>query len=198
MKAVMPDIPPEILKWRQRTGADQFDEMWEGVLHMAPAPTRRHQDLQGSLFMYLQNYWARPLGAKVYCQINVASIGGWPEDYRIPDLVLLTPERFCIDKDSYFEGPPSVAVEIRSPNDESYEKLSFYEALGIPEVWIIDRDTKQPELYILRSGRYEKQAPVNGWFRSDETGVELRIGQPGKLAIRIAGDDATCVELPEE
>lgn len=37
MKAVMTDIPPEVLKWRKRTGLDQLDEMWEGKLgiHMA-------------------------------------------------------------------------------------------------------------------------------------------------------------------
>jgi hypothetical protein len=38
MKAVMANVPEHILEWRRRTGADQWDEMWEGVLHMAPSP----------------------------------------------------------------------------------------------------------------------------------------------------------------
>jgi Uma2 family endonuclease len=60
----------------------------------------------------------------------VAPPGGWPDNHRIPDLVLLTPARFAIDRNEYFEGAPDVVVEIRSPGDESYEKRDFYAALG--------------------------------------------------------------------
>src|ERR1700722_6476805 len=49
MKAVMPNVSLDILETRKRNGAAQYDEMWEGVLHMAPVPTRNHQDLEGSL-----------------------------------------------------------------------------------------------------------------------------------------------------
>lgn len=199
MRAVMPEVPPEILAWRKRTGADMWDEMWEGVLHMAPVPNRHHQDLEGSMETYLRLRWARPRGNRVYHAINVASPGGWPNNYRISDLVLLTPERFGIDRNEYFEGAPAVVVEIRSPGDESYEKLDFYARLGAPEVWIIDRDSKAPEVYVLRGGRYvQKAAGTEGWVLSDVTGIELRVGRPGKLAMRLAGDDSTREDLPED
>ncbi len=32
MKAVIPTALPDILSFRKRTGADRWDEMWEGVL----------------------------------------------------------------------------------------------------------------------------------------------------------------------
>jgi Uma2 family endonuclease len=148
---------------------------------------------------YLRMHWARPRGSKVYHQINVASPGGWPQNYRIPDLVLLTSERFHIDRNEYFEGAPDEVVEIRSPGDETYEKLEFYAALGVLEVWIIDRDRKQPEIYTLRAGQYALQTPDNeGWLGSAVTGIELRAGQPGKLAMRLAGDDTTRADLPED
>jgi Uma2 family endonuclease len=135
----------------------------------------------------------------VYHQINVSPPGEWPQNYRIPDLVLLTPERFGIDRNGYFEGAPDVVVEIRSPGDESYEKLAFYAALGVPEVWIIARDSKQPELYILQGNDYVLQvADAAGWLLSPGTGIELRAGAPGKLALRLAGDDSTREELPDE
>jgi Uma2 family endonuclease len=200
MKAVMPVALPDVLAMRKRTGADQWDEVWEGVLHMPPAPNRFHQDLEGSLETYLRFRWARPRGAKVYHQINLAAPGGWPEkNYRIPDLLLLTPERFSIDHNEYFEGAPDVVVEIHSPGDEAYEKLPFYAALGVPEAWIIDRDTKEPEIYLLKRGQYKKQsAAKSGWVRSPGTGIELRVGLPGKLAVRLAGDDTTREDLPED
>lgn len=199
MKAVMPDVPEHILQWRKRTGVAQWDEMWEGVLHMPPSPNRTHQDLEGALETWLRANWARPRGNKVYHQINLASVGGWPDDYRIPDLVLLTPERFNIDRNDYFEGAPDVVVEIRSPGDESAEKMPFYAGLGVPEMWIIDRDTKQPELYVLEGGEYERQVPnAEGWTRSGATGVELseHVGQ--KLALRIADDPGTLGVVPED
>lgn len=199
MRAVMSDVPPAILAWRQRIGADKWDEMWEGVLHMAPAPNRTHQDFAWALETYLRLHWARPRGNRVYHDVNLAAPGGWPNNYRIPDLLLLTPERFAIDHDEYFEGAPDAVVEIRSPGDESYEKLEFYAQLGVPEVWIISRDSKAPTVYVLRAGEYVPQtADAAGWLRSAATGLELQAGRSGTLAIRLAGDDSTREDVPEE
>ncbi len=199
MKAVMPSLLPDVAAWRKRTGADKWDEMWDGVLHMPPMPNRFHQDLEWALEAFLRFYWARPHLAKVYHQINVASPGGWPNDYRVPDLVLLTAERFDIDHNEYFEGAPDAVVEIHSPGDEAYEKLPFYARLGVPEVWIIDRDTCQPEIYLLKRGRYRKQTPTKaGWIRSPLTGMEMRAGPSNKLLIRVIGDATTQQELPED
>ena len=199
MKAVMPEVPPHILEWRRRTGAERWDEMWEGVLHMPPMPNREHQDLEGALETWLRMYWARPRGNKVYHQINLASVGGWPNDYRIPDLVLLTPERFDIDRNEYFEGPPEVVVEIRSPGDETVEKMPFYARLGVPEVWIIDRDSKIPEVHVLRGTDYEKRVPADdGWVQSAATGIQLRGEAAEKLAIQITRDPNTRRLLPED
>jgi Uma2 family endonuclease len=199
MKAVMSSVPPDLLAWRKRVGVDRWDEMWDGVLHMPPMPNRDHQDLEGALETYLRSHWARPRGAKVFHQINVASVGGWPRDYRIPDMVLLLPQRFAIDRNEYFEGAPDVVVEIRSPGDETKEKLPFYAKLGVPEVWVLDRDTRQPEVLLLRRGRYRKQtARAHGWLRSPRTGLELAAAPGHKLAVRLAGDDTTRQDLPED
>jgi Uma2 family endonuclease len=198
MKAVMATVLPDVLAWRKRIGADRYDEMWDGVLHMPPMPNRMHQDFVWGLETYLRLVWAAPREARVYHEINVASIGGWPNDYRVPDLVLLLPERFAIDRNEYFEGAPTAVVEIHSPGDETYEKLPFYAGLGVPEAWVIHRDTKEPEVYVLRGKRYRKQRVSRGWQRGPTTGTELAQARPGKLAIRLAGDDSTRRELPED
>lgn len=196
MKAVMPSLLPDIQAIRKQTGADRWDEMWEGVLHMPPMPNRDHQDLEGSLESYLRFYWAPTCQGKVYHQINLAAIGGWPNNYRIPDLVLLLPQRFAIDRNEYFEGAPDVVVEIHSPGDESYEKMPFYRELGVPEVWVIHRDTREPGIHVLKRNRYKKQpAAAQGWIRSPNMGIELA-GVKGKLAVRLAGDESTRQDLP--
>jgi Uma2 family endonuclease len=198
MRAVIPEVVPEFVAWRKQTGTDKFDEMWEGVWHMAPAPSRSHQDILADMYEWLRSHWARPRGNRVSLQVNLAPPGGWPKDFRIPDLVLLTPDRFHIDHDVCLEGAPTVVVEIRSPGDETIEKLPFYARLGVPEVWVVDGDTRLPELYILQAGRHEKQSPAaDGWLRSAATGVQLR-GETGqRLALQLAEDEATRRLLPE-
>jgi Uma2 family endonuclease len=198
MKAVLADVPEHFLAWRKTTGADRYDEMWDGVLHMGPTPNRRHQDLEGAMEHWLRNHWTPRSGGKVYHQINVASIGGWTNNYRVPDLVLLTPDRFGIDHNEYFEGAPSVVVEIRSPNDETYEKLPFYALLGVPEVWVFDRDSRQPELHQLVGDEYRPLVPdADGWL-SSALGVEFRAEAVGKLCMRLAGRHESQTILAEE
>ncbi|HXE71785.1 MAG TPA: Uma2 family endonuclease [Candidatus Nitrosotenuis sp.] len=194
MKAVMSPVPPDLLAWRKKRGLDRWDEMWEGVLHMVAAPTSEHQDLEGAMETWLRIHWARPFGGRVYHQVNVAAPGGWPDSYRIPDLVLLTPERFHIDKSLYFEGAPEVVVEIRSPEDETYDKLPFYASLEVPEVWVVDRDTREPELYTLEGGYRRLNPDAEGWLVS-RTGVGLR-GEGGRLVMRLGEDEATREALP--
>lgn len=46
MRTLLPELPPAeieaVLERRRRTGADRFDEVWEGVLRIVPAPGDRH------------------------------------------------------------------------------------------------------------------------------------------------------------
>jgi Uma2 family endonuclease len=61
-----------------------------------------------------------------------------------------------------------------APDDETYAKLGFYAELGVPEVWIIDRDSKEPEIHVLQAGRFTKTAAdADGWVQSALTGIEL-------------------------
>jgi Uma2 family endonuclease len=204
MKAVMPVLPEFVSRWRKTTGADRYDEMWDGVLHMGPTPNRIHQELEWALETWLRIHWVPISGGKVYHQINVASVGGWPKNYRIPDLVLLRPQDFSIDRNEYFEGAPGAVVEIRSPQDETYEKLAFYADIGVREVWIIDRDTKQPELHRLVANKFCLQPPdADCWLTSD-LGVQFRRADSGhgadseKLCIRVSASESSRRTLPED
>ncbi len=200
MRAVMPEILPQFVDWRKRTGNDKWDEMWEGVLHMPPAPNLFHQELQWELETWLRSFWARPAGNRVFHDANLASPGGWPDDYRVPDLVLLLPESECFDvkRRAYLEGAATAVIEIRSPGDETMEKLPFYARTGVAEVWIIDGDTREPEMFVLRSGRYERQSPsADGWLRSSATGVQLRGESGSRVALQFGDDSATQRMLPE-
>jgi len=165
---------------------------------MPPAPNRAHQDLALALGSWLRTHWAIPLGNRAHAQINLASPGNWPNDYRIPDLLLLTPDRFGIDRNEYFEGAPTVVIEIASPDDDTVEKMPFYAKLGVPELWIIDRDTRAPEVYTLRDERYERQAfGDDGWLKSPITEIRLRGESGDRLVVQLGDDDGTRQLLPD-
>jgi Uma2 family endonuclease len=65
------------------------------------------------------------------------------------------------------------------------------------EVWIIDRDTTIPQVHRLTAGHYVVQSGgKDGWILSAAAGIELKTGAPGKLAMRLAGDETTRQDLP--
>ena len=47
------EVPEALVEERRRTGADRWDELWEGELHMLPPPSGLHQRLGGELFVVL-------------------------------------------------------------------------------------------------------------------------------------------------
>ena len=65
-RAVMWQIPPEIDAWRKRTRADRYDEIWNGVIHMAPWPTGEHQGLGGQILGWVLRHWQERHLGKVY------------------------------------------------------------------------------------------------------------------------------------
>lgn len=182
--------------------AMEHDEVWNGELHMAAVANRRHQNLNFHLQMYLFNHWALGVAGRVSQEVNLTTLEDekhWKSNYRIPDLVLLDPSSFHIDKNEYMAGAPLVCVEIYSPGDESYDKFDFYAGLGVPEYWIIHRDTKVPEVYHLGDdGTYEMAVPdTEGWIVSTAIQIAMKPNGVGKLAIRMMNDPATLAELPD-
>jgi Uma2 family endonuclease len=186
MRGVMLEVPQWYLDQRRKTGADRWDEMWDGVLHLVLSPNSDQQELEGQLEYELRLRWQPRSGGLVLHQINVARPGRWPEDYRVPDLVLLRPERFAIDRNEYYEGGPDVVVEIKSPGDETYEKLPFYAEIGVRELWVVDRDSKVVEVHVLEGAAPRLMpADAEGWSASAATGLELR-GTEGRVEMRWA------------
>ena len=121
----------------------------------------------------------------------------WTLNYRVPDLVLVDAARRHIDKNTYLAGAPLVVVEIASPGDETYDKFPFYAGLGVPEVWVIHRDSRTPEIHVLGSER--KYTPASGrrirLAASPATGIEFRQTRPGKVWARINGDESTAAQI---
>ena len=88
--------------------------------------------------------------------------------------------------------------EIRSPEDETYDKFPFYAAIGTREVVVIDRDTKRPEIYRLTGSQFVALQPdADGWLRAETMTVRFRAveGQPTRLLIEDAIDPTVRAEI---
>lgn len=152
MPTVVLDPPPAafeaLLEHRRRLGLDRRDEIWKGVLHMAPAPLRRHADLQAQLMEHLGPP-ARAAGLRTLGEFNL----GEEDDYRIPDAALLEP-----GPDALYVPSAALVVEILSPDDETIQKLPFYAAHQIAEVLIVDPEQRSLRWLALAEGEYRPAA----------------------------------------
>jgi hypothetical protein len=70
-----------LLERRRRLGQDLFDELWEGVLHMNPAPSGRHARFEAQLLAMLDG----PAGAARLTVVGRFNVGDNQHDYRVPD-----------------------------------------------------------------------------------------------------------------
>jgi Uma2 family endonuclease len=164
-RAVWLDVPPDVLENRHKSGLDRLDEVWQGVLHMVPPPAFEHATIEGELAHALKHLLEELGLAKVRQNVGVRPAGSGTMNFRVPDISVLSPKRKELVYEGWINGGPELVVEIRSPNDETYEKMPFYAALEIDELLVIDRDSRRLELYRLAGKQYVAvSSNADGWL----------------------------------
>jgi Uma2 family endonuclease len=136
----------ELLDRRRRLGLDNADEVWEGVLHVNPAPHGRHGLILQQLAVLLDGPSHAAGLLPSLADINVGAEG----DYRVPDGGILHPGPARL-----YYPTAALVVEILSPKDESWAKLPFYAAHDVDEVLIVDPKKRKVHWLGLRGDRYE-------------------------------------------
>jgi Uma2 family endonuclease len=177
MRAVLVDAEWE-LERRRHLGLDKKDELWDGVWHFVNPPKLWHERLNRDMFLLLAPL-AQALGLEPYAGAGV--IADIKKNFRVPDQVYARADQ-GID-----EGVTAarLVVEVRSPGDESLEKLPFYAERGVTEVLIVDQD-RRFDLYRLAEDEYrpvdDGRSDVLGVTFSTVEGPKLRIGWDGGSA----------------
>lgn len=120
----------ELVARRRQLGTDRWDEVWDGVLHMIPPPSHKHQLLSSRLHRLLGPL-ADGAGLELTGEVG---IGSDEHDFRAPDLALHRPA----DVEPQWHRTAALVVEIVSPNDKTWDKLGFYAAHKVDEVLIVD------------------------------------------------------------
>lgn len=98
----------------------------------------------------------------------------WTKNYRVPDLLVFSPQTSAIDCGTHWLGGPELAVEITSPGERVLEKLDFYAATSTNELLVIDRKPWRLTLYRLSE---DKKMQLAGESRFGEESMTLKSEQ---------------------
>ncbi len=153
----MLEVPQALLDERRARGADRWDEMWEGELHIVPPPSVEHQRVGSELFLVLGPL-AKAHGLVPLHDTTGLFRPGVDNDWRCPDNTYVDPVRLS---ERGVEGGASLVVEVLSPNDETYRKLDWYASVGVGEVLVMEPETRRVELFANRGGRMVPVHPVH-------------------------------------
>lgn len=155
-------------------GTDNRYELVDGELIEVPPESGINKRIANYLFLVLAQIFDYTLLYPGGCELQVT---GNPQN-RYPDFVVLTQEHLELTQRRLtitLEMPaPQLVAEVVSPyrnkSDDNYQrdyvdKVQQYQALGIPEYWIIDPQAELVTVLTLKvkDGTYEKQE-----FRGDE------------------------------
>jgi Uma2 family endonuclease len=142
---------------RQASGADRYDEVWEGVYILTPMPNIEHQQVVLRLAAIFEEVVDRPGLGEVFAGVNLSDRDeGWEHNYRVPDIAVFLQGTVAEKCGTHWRGPADLLVEITSPDDRSREKIPFYDQLGVRELLLVERDTWTLELYQRQEGGLKK------------------------------------------
>ncbi len=135
-----------------------------GVLIMAPSPTRKHQEILGQLYFLMRQFLEEHrLGNAFIAPLDVV-VEREPLKTRQPDLLFVNNERAEILHD-IVEGAPDLVVEVLSPSNsraDIQDKLDDYAGLGVRECWLVSPEGRTVEVLTAAEG---------GWERASLSGV---------------------------
>src|SRR5437762_2335457 len=89
MLVLDPQEQRRLKRERQLTGADRFDEVWNGVYMMAPIANNEHQYLAIQICMAIMGVVKVPDEGLVFPGVNVSDrVEKWEKNYRCPDVAV--------------------------------------------------------------------------------------------------------------
>jgi hypothetical protein len=142
------DLIREFVQDRHERGIDGQDEVWEEVYIVPPIATNSHQNLVGALSGIMFIVIVLEGRGQAFPGANVSDRRvGWKRKFRGPDVVVVLNASRAIDCRTHWMGGPDFLIEVQTPGDQTEEKIPFYSEIGVQELLIVHRDTRQLRLY---------------------------------------------------
>ena len=110
---------------RVLTGADRFDEVWDGVYVMAPLANNEHQLIVSRLTSVFEECIGWPGLGYVFPGVNVSDrVDDWKSNFRCPDVAVFMKNSRAKNQDAFWHGGPDFAVEVVSPRSFEFLRTS--------------------------------------------------------------------------
>ena len=156
------------LEWADE---DTYAEWVDGEIELMSPASVSHQDLSLFLSRVLAEYAEMSSAGKVLAapfQMKLTAV----QRGREPDLLFISRENLSRLHRNFLDGPADLAIEIVSPESilrDRGTKYAEYEAAGVREYWILDKDTARADFFALDTGgRFQRAQPdAAGIYRSD-------------------------------
>ena len=138
-------------------------EIVDGVLYMAPAPNRGHQNAALELASYLRTH-VKLTGLG---QIFIAPFDVQLDFHTLvqPDVIVVLNPHLDRVTESRIIGAPDLVVEVSSPGTVGHDrtkKQNAYTHAGVPEFWIADPWSRAVEVLTLETGSYRSLGVFEG------------------------------------
>lgn len=158
MLVLDPYVEDRLVAERKASGADRYDEVWEGIYMMTPIPNTEHQRIVARLTSILLEIIDWPELGEVCAGVNLsrADIQDWTQDYRVPDVAVLLQGSRGEDCNTHWRGGVDFLIEVTSPGDRTREKIPFYSRIGVVELLLLDRQSWALELYRREEDQLKK------------------------------------------
>jgi Uma2 family endonuclease len=157
MLVLDPYVEGRLVAERKASGADRYDEVWEGIYMMVPMPNDEHQQLVMRIAAVLHEIVGWPGLGEVRPGVNLSDLrDDWEHDYRVPDVAVFLADGSAENCGTHWRGAADLLVEITSPGDHTREKTPFYNRLGVVELLLLDRQSWTLELYRREEDQLKK------------------------------------------
>lgn len=126
-------------------------ELVEGDIRMTPSPSVFHQRISRRIEKVLLEWVERhELGEVLHAPIDVVL-----SEHNVvqPDILYVARERLGIIKEANIQGAPDLVVEILSPSDAEWDRVTkrrVYARFGVREFWIVGPESRNIEVCVFR------------------------------------------------
>ena len=134
--------------------AEGIEEVVQGEIRKMPPNKWNHVRIVEELAKQLRAQ-LDPQAVFVVTSVFGLVIRRDPVTIRVPDIAVFI-RKNVVEQDGYIHSAPELVVEVLSPANtraERTEKLSDYESLGVPEVWVVSPEAQTIEVMLLKEGR---------------------------------------------
>lgn len=146
-------------EWLKLPEAEGVEEVVQGEIRKMPPNKWNHARIVEELAQQLRTQ-LDPQTVFVVTSVFGLVIRRDPLTTRVPDLAVFVRKQI-VEKDGYIHSAPELVVEVLSMGNtraERTEKLTDYESLGVPEVWVVSPEAQTVEVMLLKDGRLSTAA----------------------------------------